>query len=84
MRVPIRVTAEAGVRRVQVYLDGRRIKTTSKSRFTVFLNARKLKSGRHRVTVKVTDRAGRTRRTTRRFSRCSQRRQRRAAPRFTG
>jgi hypothetical protein len=79
------VTAAAGVRSVRVSLDGKRIKSSTKSRFTVFINARKLKPGRHRLTVTVIDQAGRRRTITRRFARCAQAEpRRRAAPRFTG
>jgi WD40-like Beta Propeller Repeat len=84
LRVPIRVTAPGGVRTVRVSLDGRRIKTSTRSRFTVFINANRLRSGRHRLSVTVIDRAGQRRTTTRRFQRCARRAQRRAAPRFTG
>ncbi len=74
----VRVRDRSGIRRVRVYLDGRRVRRTSRRRFSVRINVRHLRVGRHRITVSARDRAGNLTVTTRRFV------VRRAAPRFTG
>jgi hypothetical protein len=76
-----RVT-ESHLRRVSVYLDGKRIARTTKKRFTVKINARRLKAGRHRVRLSAIDRTGNKRSMSRVFARCAQ--ARRVAPHFTG
>lgn len=60
----------SAVRRVRVSLDGRRIRETTKTTVTYRISARRLKAGRHTLRISVTDRAGRTRTVTRRFTRC--------------
>lgn len=84
----IRVTATdaaSGVARVRVYVDGKRVLSTKKARFRLHVSARKLKAGRHRLTILITDKAGNRRRVTRRFSVCaSAKPKRRVSPRFTG
>jgi len=66
---------------VRVYLDGRRLKRTGRTRFSVRINARRLRVGSHRITVVAYDRAGNRSVTRRRFWR---RALTLAAPRFTG
>jgi hypothetical protein len=83
----IRVTATdaSGVARVRVFVDGKRVLSTTKTRFRLHVSARKLKRGRHRLSILITDKAGNQRRITRRFSVCaSAKPKRRVAPRFTG
>jgi hypothetical protein len=59
--------------------------STTKTRFRLHVSARKLKRGRHRLSILITDKAGNQRRITRRFSVCaSAKPKRRVAPRFTG
>jgi uncharacterized repeat protein (TIGR01451 family) len=76
-----RVRDASGVRRVSVFLDGRRIKRTTTNLFAVRINARRLRPGRHRIRVVAIDRAGNRRTLTRVFARCAQVRR---APSFTG
>ncbi len=78
-------TTASTVKSVVVKLDGRKIKSTSKSSFTLRINARKLKSGRHRLTITATNAAGQKTTTHKTFSVCKAAKPRRkAAPRFTG
>jgi hypothetical protein len=78
-RARVRVSDASGIRRVDVFLDGRRIKRTTRTRFTVLISAGRLRAARHRIRVVATDRAGNRRTATRRFTRCAA-----AIPRFTG
>lgn len=85
IHVRISVTAPGQIKSVKVSLDGRTIKTTTKSRFTLRINLKKLKAGRHRLRTVVTDQAGNSRTSTRTIARCAAAKPRhRAAPRFTG
>ncbi len=78
-------TTASTVKSVVVKLDGKRIKSTSKSSFTLRINAKKLKSGRHRLTITATNAAGQKTTTHKTFSVCKAAKPRRkAAPRFTG
>ena len=66
-------------------LDGKRIKSTTSGSFTLRINGKKLKSGRHRLTITATDSAGHVTTTHKSFSVCKAAKPRRkAAPRFTG
>jgi hypothetical protein len=76
------ISAAAGVRSVQVSLDGRRLKSTSTGKFSLRVATRNLASGRHTIRILVVDRAGNRTVSTRRFSVCGARRVR--LPRFTG
>jgi hypothetical protein len=85
IHVRISVTAPGTVKSVKVTLDGKTIKTTTKSRFTLRINLKKLKAGRHRLRTVVTDQAGTTKTSTRTIARCAAAKpKRQAAPRFTG
>jgi hypothetical protein len=85
IRVRISVTAPGQVKSVRITLDGKRIKTTSKSRFTLSVNMNKLKAGRHTLKTVVIDQTGTTRTFTRTLARCAPPKPKhRAAPRFTG
>jgi methionine-rich copper-binding protein CopC len=78
-------TTASSVKSVVVKLDGKRIKSTTKSSFTLTINGKKLKSGRHRLTITATDSAGHVTTTHKSFSVCKAAKPRRkAAPRFTG
>jgi hypothetical protein len=70
-----------------VTLDGKRLKTKSKTRFTLTINAKKLKPGRHVLRITTTDGAGNTTTARRTITRCAKpaaKPRRQAAPRFTG
>jgi Tol biopolymer transport system component len=78
-------TANSSVKSVVVKLDGRRIKSTKKGSFTLTINGKKLKAGRHRLTITATNAAGQVTTTRKSFSVCKAAKPRRkAAPRFTG
>jgi Tol biopolymer transport system component len=83
--VRLRVGTTASVKSVVVKLDGKRLKSTSKGSFTLSINPKKLKAGRHRLTITVTDSAGQTVTSRKSFSVCKAAKpRRRSAPRFTG
>jgi hypothetical protein len=70
---------------VRVYLDGKRVKSTRRTRFSLRIKVRGLSVGSHRITVVARDRAGNRSATTRRFGRCALAiAAPRFAPRFTG
>jgi hypothetical protein len=77
----VRLRDGSGIRAVKVYLDGRLVRTTTLTRFTLRVTLRSLRIGRHRLTVIARDRAGNRSTTTRYFGRCAVRI---AAPHFTG
>jgi Ice-binding-like len=76
-RARLRVSDASGLRRVDVFLDGKRIKRTTRRRFSVRIGVGGLRAGRHTIRVVATDRAGNRKTVTRSFTRC-------AIPRFTG
>jgi len=87
--VSIRVHASdaSGVRSTRVTLDGKRIKTRNKTNFTLKINVKKLKPGRHVLRIVSTDGAGNTTSARRTITRCAKpaaKPRRRVAPRFTG
>ena len=75
----IRVSDASGLRRVDVFLDGRRIKRTTQTRFSVRISVGDSRARRHTIRVVATDLAGNQRTVTRRFARCAA-----ASPEFTG
>ena len=77
--VRVRVSDASGLRRVDVFLDGKRIKRTTRTRFSVQIGAGQLRAARHTIRVVATDRAGNRRTSRRSFARCAA-----AIPRFTG
>jgi hypothetical protein len=83
-RTRVRVRAAAGVRSVRVSLDGRRLLSTRRSNFNLRVPARRLRAGRHRLTVVVRDRNGRRARISRVFRRCARPARQAPAPVFTG
>jgi Bacterial Ig-like domain len=79
------VATSAAVKRVTVKLDGKKVSTNKKSSFKLKINAKKLKAGRHRLTITAVDSAGNTSTVKRSFSVCKAvAPKRRVAPRFTG
>jgi hypothetical protein len=77
----VRVRDRAGIRSVNVYLDGRRVKQTTRTRFSIRIKVGGLRVGRHRITVVGRDRAGNRSVMRRHFGRCALAL---AVPRFTG
>ena len=77
----VRVGDRAGIKSVSVYIDGRLVKRTSRTRFSVRINVRGLSVGRHRITVIARDRAGNRSVKRRSFGRCAISL---AVPQFTG
>jgi Ice-binding-like/Bacterial Ig domain len=77
----VRVSDRAGIRLVNVFLDGRRVKRTTRTRFSIRVNVRDLRVGRHRITVVAYDRAGNRSVIRRHFGRCALAL---AVPHFTG
>jgi hypothetical protein len=85
LSVRVSVNAPGKVKSVRITLDGKRLKTTSKSRFTLRINLKKLKAGRHRLRTVVTDQTGTTTTSTRTIARCAAAKPKsKASPRFTG
>jgi hypothetical protein len=80
----VRVRAASGVRSVRVTLDGRRLVSTRRSSFNVRVPARRLRAGRHRLTVVVRDANGRRARISRTFRRCARPARQAPEPVFTG
>jgi hypothetical protein len=85
-RATLRITAASGtsLTSVRVTVDGRRVRSTTRSRFSVTINVRRLKAGRHRLRIVATDSAGNRTTVNRSFTKCAAPAQRREAPRFTG
>jgi predicted outer membrane repeat protein len=81
----IHVATTASVKSVKVRLDGRTIRSTTRRMFTLTINSRRLKAGRHHVTITATDSNGKVTTSRRTFSICQAAKPRHhAAPRFTG
>jgi parallel beta-helix repeat protein len=70
VRLRVRVSATSPLRRVRVYVDGRRVKSTKRARFSKRLGVWRLRSGKHRLRVVASDRAGRKSVRKRAFVRC--------------
>ena len=79
----VRIRASGQLRSVRVLLDGKRIMSTRKKRFTVRIPGAQLRSGRHRLRVIATDSSGRKVRISRALRRCARPAQR-VQPHFTG
>jgi hypothetical protein len=82
-RPTVNIRAPAGVKTITVSVDGRRVKTSKKSKFTLAISVRKLKAGRHRITVVAVDSRNRTTTQQRSFFRCAQKAAAKQ-PQFTG
>ncbi len=80
------VTAPNGIDRVTVSLDGRRLRRFTTSRIALTIRVRRLRRGRHTITVVAVDDARRTTRRSYTFRVCPRRaaRQRRRGGGFTG
>ncbi len=87
LAIRVRASDASGVRSVRVTLDGKRLRIRSKTSFTLHIDVRKLKPGRHVLRITSTDAAGNPTTTRRTITRCAKRAakpRRRVAPRFTG
>ena len=85
IRLNVATSSSLAVKRVTVKLDGKKVKTTTKSKFRLRINSKKLKAGRHRLTITAVDAAGGVTTIRRTFSVCKAAKPRRhVAPRFTG
>jgi CSLREA domain-containing protein len=79
LRVRARVSRGTKVRSVRVRVDGKLVKRTSRSSFSLRVKPGR-RAGRHRIEVRVTDRAGGSKVVRKAFMRCAAR----VAPQFTG
>ena len=77
-RARVQVRA-AGMRTARAYLDGKRAGSSRSPRFVLRVAAKRLRGGRHRLTVRAVDVAGRRGTKTATFRRCATR-----SARFTG
>jgi hypothetical protein len=69
-RLRIRASDDSGIRRIEVFLDGRLIERTTRRSFFVWIRAERLLAARHTIRVVARDRVGNRTVTTRRFRRC--------------
>jgi parallel beta-helix repeat protein len=69
-RLRISVRSSSPLRRVRVYLDGRRIKTSKRARIYKRLGVQRLRRGKHRLRVVASDRGGHKTVRRRSFRRC--------------
>lgn len=69
-RLRVRIRSATPLRRSTVSLDGRRLHSTRRARYSVRIPARRLRRGRHRIVVAAVDRNGARGRRTLRFRRC--------------
>lgn len=69
-KLQVKVSDPVGVATTDVFLDGKRIKRTAKTSFTVTIKAKGLDAGSHKIRVVSRDAAGNTRVRRARFKRC--------------
>jgi hypothetical protein len=85
VHVRFTIKAGGGIKSVKVTLDGKKVTTTTKSRFTVKVNTKRLRAGRHHLVAIVTDRNGQKTTVRRTIARCAAATPRhQTGPRFTG
>jgi hypothetical protein len=72
-RVTVRIRDRSGLSYARLFLDGRRILNTTRKGFNVPIGASRLRSGGHRITVTVRDRAGNRSGRAVLFTRCARR-----------
>ena len=85
VRVRFTINAGAGIKSVKVTLDGKKVTSTTKKRFTIRVNTKKLTAGRHSLTAVAVDKNGQKTTVHKTIARCATAKPRRqAAPRFTG
>lgn len=82
-KIQIKVTdrSDTGIKHTDVLLDGKRIKRSSKKKFSVKIRAKGLSSARHTIRVVARDNAGNVKKKSRKFRRCDRAV---AIPPFTG
>ncbi len=82
-RVHIKVEDRSGtgIKHTDVLVDGKRIKRSTKKKFSAKVRAKGLSSGRHKLKVVATDNAGNVKKKSRKFRRCGRGV---AVPPFTG
>jgi hypothetical protein len=69
-KLRVTVSDAAGISRTDVFLDGKRIKRTTKPSFSVTIKAKGLSPGRHKISVQARDGAGHTTTKKASFRRC--------------
>jgi ice-binding like protein len=79
-RLRVLVRDASGIRRVDVFLDGRLVERSTQRQFYVWIRAERLLAGRHTLRVVAHDREGNQTVQTREFTRCN----RPVSPPFTG
>jgi hypothetical protein len=70
-KMHVTVSDAAGISRTDVFLDGNRIKRSTKPSFTVTIKAKTLSPGRHKISVQARDGAGHTTVKKTSFQRCA-------------
>lgn len=70
-KLRVRVSDPGGIGTTNVFLDGERIKRSTRARFSVLIRASELTSGRHKIRVVTRDRAGNQRVRKASFKRCA-------------
>jgi len=86
-KLKFNIATASSVKSVTLRLDRKKIKTTTKTAFTIRINTKHLKAGRHRLTITAVDASGGTTTTRKTFSVCKAAKpkpRKRVAPRFTG
>jgi hypothetical protein len=79
-KVRIRAWDGSGVKRITVFLDGKRIKVSTHKKFSVLIRAGKLHAGRHTIKIVARDDLGNKNTKKRHFRRCHPA----VSPPFTG
>ena len=72
-KLKVTVSDASGIAHTDVFLDGKRVKRSSKKSFSVPLPAHKLSPGAHKLRVVATDKAGNSRTKKASFQRCESR-----------
>ena len=73
-KLKVKVSDASGIDHTDVFLDGKRIKRSSKKSFSATIRAKGLSPGRHKIRVVSTDNAGNTRTRKASFQVCEPRR----------
>jgi hypothetical protein len=69
-KLKVKVSDASGISHTDVFLDGKRVKRSSKKSFSVAIPAKSLPSGGHTIRVVATDNAGNSRVKKASFQRC--------------
>jgi DNA-binding beta-propeller fold protein YncE len=85
LRIRMSVTDPSGIRRVDVFVDGKRIRQATVGKFSVTISAKSLRTGRHRIRVIAFDQSGNKASRTVLIRRCAAKKPTQlVAPTFTG